>query len=32
MATPKIAIIGAGMGGMSAAGTLLQAGIVGEVD
>src|ERR1700744_2418347 len=30
MATPKIAIIGAGMGGMAAAGTLRQAGI--EVD
>ena len=27
MATPKVAIVGAGMGGMAAAGTLRQAGI-----
>src|ERR1700722_19150269 len=32
MATPKIAIVGAGMGGMAAAGTLRQEGIEVEVD
>ena len=31
MASPKIAIVGAGMGGMAAAGTLRQAGIDVEV-
>ena len=31
MASPKIAIIGAGMGGMAAAGTLRQAGIEVEI-
>src|ERR1700755_3344943 len=31
MASPKIAIIGAGMAGMAAAGTLRQAGLDGEV-